>query len=144
MPRLAIANMMIGFVILFLAACAGAFRAFDLTEAFIKDQELLGQWEMVLLNSAHGHTNMFAMIQILFGLTMPWSRLSLRWKQWQTFSITSGAFAMGPLMMIRASMGPEESTHPIAILIGVFLSLSLAAIATHGGGLAAKVWQRHG
>jgi len=142
MPRIAILNMVIGFAVLFVAAAAGAFIANDLTEAFLKDMELLNNWNAVLTRSAHGHTNLFAMLHICFGLTVPYSTLSNGRKKLQTFGLFLGTFAMGPLMVARSTMPPTEGFDPLAIVIGVFLSCSLAMLFSHAYGLASKLLQR--
>ncbi len=142
MPRIAILNMVIGFAVLFIAAAAGAFIANDLTEAFLKDMELLNNWSAVLSRSAHGHTNLFAMLHICFGLTIPYSVLSIRIKKIQTVGLFLGTFAMGPLMIARSTMPPTEGFDPLAVLIGVCLSCSLAMLFSHAYGLTGKLLQR--
>lgn len=142
MPRVAILNMVIGFAVLFVAAAAGAFIANDLTEAFLKDMELLNSWDAVLSRSAHGHTNLFAILHICFGLTIPYSLLSMRVKKLQTVGLFLGTFAMGPLMIIRAGMAPSDGFDPVSILIGLFLSCALAMLFSHAYGLAGKLLQR--
>ncbi|RZA13013.1 MAG: hypothetical protein EOP10_30445 [Proteobacteria bacterium] len=138
MPRISLLNMAIGFSVLFLAACAGAFVSFDMTEAFLKDTTQLHNWQATLLASAHGHTNLFAMLHILLGLTFPYSSLSNRIKAWQTGGLFAGVIAMGPLMMIRASYGPSASLEGMGLLIGALLSLALLTLASH----AAALWYR--
>jgi hypothetical protein len=135
MPRLNILNMAIGFTVLFFAACAGAFVSFDMTEAFLKDASLLHSWRATLEASAHGHTNLFAMLHILLGLTLSYSPLSQRMKALQTAGLFAGVIAMGPLMMIRASYGPSASLEGMGLMIGVLLSLALVTLATHAAAL---------
>jgi hypothetical protein len=142
MHRLALINFIIGFSVLFLAAAAGAFIANDLSEAFIRDRELLNSWNAVLTRSAHGHTNLFGMLHICFGLTIPYSVFSVRIKKLQTFGLIAGTFAMGPLMMLRASTPPSEGVDVTAILIGCCLSLALATIFSHTCGLLGKYMNR--
>jgi hypothetical protein len=142
MPRIAILNMIIGFAVLFVAAAAGAFIANDLTEAFLKDMELLNSWNAVLSRSAHGHTNLFAILHVCFGLTIPYSVLSNKIKKIQTLGLFLGTFAMGPLMIARSTLPPSQGFDPLAISIGVFLSCSLAMLFSHAYGLTGKLLQR--
>lgn len=135
MPRLGLLNMAIGFLVLFFAACAGAFVSFDMTEAFLKNTALLHNWQMTLLASAHGHSNMFGILHILFGLTLPYSQLGPQIKAWQTVGLFAGVVAMGPLMMVRSSWGPSESLESIGLVIGLFLSCALATLASHSAAL---------
>lgn len=142
MPRIAIVNFLIGFVVLFLAASAGAFIANDLTESFLKDRELLNTWNAVLARSAHGHTNLFAILHICFGLTIPYSVFSSRVKFLQTIGLSAGTFAMGPLMLVRSFAPPTDSLDVTAILIGICLSGALVMIFSHACGLAGKIMRR--
>lgn len=142
MPQLAIANMFLGFLILFISASAGAFIGFDITEAFLKDKEYLESWQLTLFRSAHGHFNLFGLIHIAFALTMPYSVLSSKVKRLQTGGLFLGALAMGPLLIWRAYNGPSESLDLNEFLLGIFLSCALASIASHAYGLGVKVYRR--
>ncbi|RZA19663.1 MAG: hypothetical protein EOP10_19290 [Proteobacteria bacterium] len=135
MPRLGLLNMAIGFTILFFAACAGAFVSFDLTEAYLRDTTQLHTWRTMLLSSAHGHTNLFGMLHIALGLTLPYSPLSPKIKAWQSAGLFAGVIAMGPLLMVRSAWGPSESLEGIGLVIGALLSLSLLTLASHSSAL---------
>ncbi len=141
MARLGQLNMIIGFAVLFFAASAGSFIAFDITEGFLKDKAILDSWKLLLMRSAHGHTNLFALVHIAFGLTLPYSSLSSKIKALQTVGLGLGTLAMSILMMLRAWQGPTEEIDVIAIVTGGFLSASLCAIASHCYGLLYK-WKR--
>jgi hypothetical protein len=142
MPKIGLINMLIGFCTLFIAASAGAFISFDLTQAFLKDPALLHVWEITLMKSAHGHTNLFGILHITLGLTLPYSPWPEKWKVAQTIGLFAGVIAMGPLMMIRAYLGPTDSFEPVGLFIGACLSLALLAIASHAAGLAFKIMKR--
>ena len=135
MARISIWNMAFGFLLLFFAACAGAFVSFDMTDAFLKDPALLDSWQLTLMKSAHGHTNLFGMLHVMFGLTLPYSRLADKFKLWQSYGLVAGSVAMGPLMMIKAYGGPQQSFDPIGLCIGVCLSGSLVCLGTHAAAL---------
>ena len=141
MARLAILNMFIGFCIVAVAAAGGPFIATILTEGYLRDEKILTDWLLTLQMSAHGHTNLFGMLHIIFGLTLPYSIWSGRTKKWQTVGIAAGAVAMGPVMLVRAWLGPSESMDPTEIAIGALLSLSLLAISSHAVGLGAKYFR---
>jgi hypothetical protein len=135
MSRLGLLNIALGFVILFFAACAGAFVSFDLTEAYLRDIAQLHTWRTVLLSSAHGHTNLFGMLHIALGLTLPYSPLTQKHKAWQTCGLLAGVVAMGPLLMIRSAWGPSESLEGIGLAIGALLSLALLTLGSHAAAL---------
>ncbi len=143
MSRLSIFNMAIGFLLLFFSACAGAFVSFDMTNAFLRDPTLLDSWQLTLLKSSHGHTNLFGMIHVLFGLTLPYSRLPESVKKYQTLGLCAGSFAMGPLMMIKAYSGPQDSFDPLGLLIGVCLSAALLVLGTHASALFYRFVKRY-
>jgi hypothetical protein len=142
MPRLAILNMLIGFAVLTLAASAGAFIALDTTDAFLKDKAILDSWQMILQRSSHGHTNLFGLLHIAFGLTLPYSAWSLGVKKWQTVGLFLGTVAMGPVMIARSFMGPTSTLDGPEILMGVLLSAAFLTLLSHSAGLAKKLFSR--
>lgn len=139
MPRISILNMLIGFLAIFFAASAGSFIAFDTTEAFLKDPKLLDSWQLLTYRSAHGHTNLFGIIHILFALTLPYSKLSPRSKKIQSIGIAAGTFAMAVLMLVRAKIGPVDGIDVLDIAIGGCLSMALVAIGSHCYGLTHRL-----
>ncbi len=142
MSRLSILNMALGFLVLFLAACGGAFVSFDITQAYLHDTTQLQTWQMDLMKSAHGHSNLFGLLHVALGLTLPYSPLALRWKKWQTLGLFAGVLAMGPGMMIRAFGGPSESFDTVGLSIGLGLSLALACLGTHAAALFYRLLRR--
>jgi hypothetical protein len=130
--------MITGFVIISLAAAMGTFLATDMTDMFIHDPAALSTWNTTLQQSAHGHSNMFGILHIVFGLTMPYSTLNSRIKALQSAGIFMGALAMGPGMLFRASQMPSNSFDFSGILIGMLLSGCFAAICLHIYGLTRK------
>ncbi len=141
MQRIGILNMFLGFMLIFLAASAGAFVAMDATHRFL-DGVTVATWRDMLQASAHGHTSLFGIIHISFGITLPYSILSQRLKKIQTVAIFCGAMAMGPMMMIRAALGPTPTYEWNGLLIGGLLTLALFAIAGHAYGLLGKILSR--
>ncbi len=142
MPRLALFNLTFGFFVLFLAAAAGAFLADDITTGYLKDKALLDSWLLTLNKSAHGHTNLFALVHIAFGLTMGHSIFPSKVKLLQTIGLMLGTFAMGGAMLVRARLGPVEGIDPTGLVIGAMLSCALVALASHSAGLAGKMLKR--
>lgn len=141
MRRVALINLTIGFFCIFIAACGGVFVALRLTESFVTGV-LTPNWEAALHASSHGHTSLFGMIHIVMGLTMPYARSSDRMDVLKTIGLFSGAVAMGPMMMIRAALGPTLSTDWSGILVGFGLSLALVAIFFHAISLLRRVLER--
>lgn len=142
MPRLALFNMLTGFLIVAIAAMGGAFIANDIATAFLRDKSLLDTWEHAVTSSAHGHLNLFGILQVLFGLTLPYSIWPSRAKLGQTLGLLAGSLAMGPLMLWRAAQGPRDGVDPSAVTIGLCLSAALCAIITHALGLGVKLAKR--
>jgi hypothetical protein len=142
MPRLGLFNMMLGFCVLAIAAAAGAFVATDLTQGFVHDKELIDSWQLMLDKSAHGHTNLFALLHICFGLTLPYSSWKARFKMAQTAGLLLGTLAMGPGMMVKARILPHDGNNIIDILIGCMLSAALATLFSHSLGMGMKWYRR--
>ena len=80
MPRIAILNILIGWVAIVISAFGGVFIANDLASEFVINSGFQDSWRAVITQSSHGHFNMFGMLHIFMGLTMPYSLLSQRVK----------------------------------------------------------------
>lgn len=138
MSRIALLNMAWGFLLIFMAACGGAFVALNATDQFMAGA-VAPQWQSMLQASSHGHTSLFGIIHILLGLTLGYSKATPRENIVKSVGLFAGSFAMGPLLLIRAALGPTLSTEVNGILIGVGLSGALAAILFHAVGLSRRV-----
>jgi hypothetical protein len=141
MRRIAILNLAFGFGLIFVAACGGAFVALKSTESYLQGVTS-PQWETMLQASSHGHTNLFGVIHILLGLTLPYTRSTLLLDRLKTFALMAGSLAMGPLLLVRAHLGPSLSTDGIGLVIGTCLTLALAAILAHTLGLFSRFIER--
>ncbi len=142
MPRLGLINILIGFSVVVIAAFAGVFNAQSMTEGFLRDQAMLGSWEQVLSNSAHGHTSLFGFLHIFFGLTLMYSALPEMAKRLQTIGLFCGVVAMGPLMFVKALAGPSATTDSLSLVIGLLLSLALLSLVAHCTGVALRLLKR--
>jgi len=141
MPKLGIVNMILGFAVIAFAAATGALLATDITDAFLNHPERLQTWQLTLQRSAHGHANLFGILHVLFGLTLPWSKLSNRIKTMQTIGLFLGVLAVGPLMYFRSFSAPVLPPDAIGLVTGGFLVMALLAVSSHSFGLALKAWR---
>ncbi len=141
MSKVAICNMLVGFIVLFLAMCAGAFVATAADEAFLQQKELLFSWAYVLQKSAHGHLSLFGYLHILFGLSIPYSRHSQQVKVWQSGGIFLGTFAMSILMILRSWQGvpSAEGIDYLGALIGICLVAAMLSVLVHIHGLWCRI-----
>ena len=137
MPRIGLLNMVIGFMGVVFAASGGAFVANDTARA-IFDGTTTETWLMTLQRSAHGHTALFGVLHVLFGLTLPYSPLPARLKVWQTVGLSSGLMAMGPLMVWRSFGTATTDYSAVEVIIGTLLSCALLAIFSHAAGIFLK------
>jgi len=137
MPKLALYNMALGFAWICVAAAAGAFVSTSLTEQFLNEIQHK-DWLLTLKTSAHGHTNMFAVIHILFGLTMPYSMVNNRVKRLQTYGITLGTIAVAFGLLAIGFRGPVRGLHLFEVLTGAFLSCALLALIVHVYGICLR------
>jgi hypothetical protein len=140
MPRLSIVNFFIGFLCLCLGASAGVFIATSKSAIYLVDGKFPVAWADLLKESAHGHFNLFALIHIALGLTLPYSKLQAKWKMLQTIGLGLGTLAMGPGLWLRAVAGPENSLMEYGL--GACLSLALLALVAHTFALAQKLASR--
>lgn len=143
MPRISLVNFAIGFWTLFIAAASGAFIATDLTASYVAEQAINPTWNTVLLSSAHGHTNLFGLLHIAFGLTLPYSRLASRWQVLQSAGLFCGVLAMGPGMFLRSLHAPSaDGTDTIGFVLGVLLSAALASLFSQAVALSSRCFAR--
>ena len=70
MSKVSVINVLIGWIGLVISAFAGVFIASDLSTEFINHSQMSETWKSVIIQSSHGHSNMFSMIHILFGLSL--------------------------------------------------------------------------
>ena len=105
MSKVSLINILIGWIGLVISAFAGVFIASDLSTEFINHSQMSETWKSVIIQSSHGHSNMFSMIHILFGLSLSYSVYTNRTKIIQTIFFM-GIVAMGPLMYLRSNIKP--------------------------------------
>ena len=139
MSRLALTNMVIGFVLVFLSASLGTFIVNEMTTLYVTAPQQLTAWQHTLARSAHGHSTLCGLMHILFGLTLPYSRLSPRLKLWQTVGIGAGSIAMGPLLLLKSLTQPSLDLDPLSLLMGLLLSTFLFAIIFHAFGIFLRI-----
>ena len=134
-------NILIGFILLVSASFAGYFLGHDANQAFIHQTGELASWGYALRRSAHGHGNLFGMLHILYGLTLPYSSVGQRTRCWQTVGLSMGSLAMAFVMVIRAARGvPGVGFDLGGSFVGLLLLGSLTALLSHCFGLAKKVF----
>lgn len=139
MARLARINMLIGFTVLFFAACSGPFLAQTATEAFLYYQGELNSWSYTLLASAHGHSSLFGVLHCLFALSLRESLFSLRLKYLQTAGLVAGSLAMSLMLVVRAFSLPEIGFDMVGVIIGTMLSCALLSLGSHCVGIAGRL-----
>ncbi len=140
MSRIALGNILFGFVIIIFCSLGGFFLATDAEKYFQIDKTLLVTWQYTLFKSAHGHCNLFGILHILMGLTLPYSHLKSHYHIAQSFGLALGTLTMGVLMVIRGLHGiPSSAYDSMGITIGTFLSLAVGALMLHSFGIAKKL-----
>lgn len=142
MSRLSLFNILFGFTIILFASCWGAFLSREASYALVENKELLNRWFFVIQKSAHSHSNQFAQIQILFGLTLSFSQIDPKYKLLQTIALVLGTFSMSILMFFKSLQAPSHSIDSLQIIMAMTLGLWLLGIASHCFGLAQKLFKR--
>jgi len=138
MSKVSLTNFLIGFFLIFISASSGAFLANEISIKYISENNILDSWSSLIQKSAHGHTNLFAIIHICFGLTFPYSVANKLVKKLQTVGLFLGSFAMSVLMMVRSFYPPVSQTDYLGFIIGIFLSAALVALLTHMLGIGIR------
>ena len=141
MNRIALINMAWGFMLILMAACGGVFVALNTTEAFMQGI-VTPRWQELLQTASHGHISLFGVIHVLLGLTIPYAKASPFENRIKSIGVALGSLAMGPLLLVRAALGPTMSTELNGVLIGVCLSSAIFAIAYHAFGIMLKIAHR--
>lgn len=141
MPKISIIHMAIGFSVVFFVAAAGAFLSLDITDSYVYETGQIDTWQHLLLRSAHGHTNLFGMLHILFGLTLPYSNFSQKVKNFQGCGLGMGTLAMSLGLFIQAQLGPSQGYSVIGVVLGILLSAALVAIGSHSVALFSKAFR---
>ena len=138
MPKIGLFNMAFGFAVMAFAAAAGGFIAWDINQMALEGGKEISDWSIMLRRSAHGHTNLFGMIHILFGLTLPYSTFSLKLKKLQSIGLVLGTIAVSVGLFLQSYKGPTSSIDLLGLVEGAFLSCALVAIASHSYSLFFK------
>ena len=140
MPRISILNFILGFLTIILAASFGSFLANSITKQVLEDSLNDVSWQFVLLKSAHSHSNLFGFLQILFGLTLPYSKLSTRFKVFQTWGIFSGVISMSLILCAKSFFHPASVFSDFFYFTSVILlSLFIFSLCLHCYGLSLKL-----
>ncbi len=122
--------MSFGFFMLFFGSCSGAFLANITTENILHEPKELSAWAYVLFKSSHGHGNLFAMIQILFALSLPHIKTKKSLQTAQSIGLTLGTFTMTVLVYFRSLFKPEH-IDILGFFVGLSLSLFMIALLSH-------------
>ena len=144
MPVVGLVNISLGFFSLVISGFAGVFLATQSADAFLSDSSVLQSWQHTLQASAHGHTSLFGLIQVVVGLTLPYARMPHKVQVLQTIGLSGGVFAMSVLMMMRAFAGPSSSYDVLGVIIGLCMSGFFLAIMSHWFGITSRIWRRNG
>ncbi len=139
MTRLALINMVIGFVLVFLSASLGTFIVNEMTELYLTAPQHLAAWQHTLARSAHGHSTLCGLVHILFALTLPYSCLPPRFKLWQAGGILAGSIALGPLLLLKSLTQPSLDLDLLSLTMGLLLSMFLFALAFHAFGIFLRI-----
>lgn len=139
MGKLSLGNMAFGFWLVVYGSIVGIFLSFEESRAILYQPENLHSWQMSLFRSVHGHTNLFGMLHVLLGLTLPYSKWSEKTKKFQSIGLGLGSLAMGCLLWVKYLSQPSDQLDLLGGLLGLCLSLALVALLSHTVGLLAKI-----
>ena len=142
MRKMATLNILLGFMLLFFLAMSGLFLRKEVVDQYLTAPEGLQSWRYMLMRSAHGHGNLFAMIQILYGVSLPYSRSKNTARIFQTTGFFLGACAMSVLVFLEAQAKPSAIGWSMnQLCIGTCISAWSIAMVWHSYGLASQFWR---
>lgn len=124
-------NIIVGFSAIVFAAAGGFFLANEQAISFAQNSTSNTTWWYAVAASAHGHTNLFGILHVLFGLTLGMSYASPNLKKMQFIGLSLGTVAMSFLMVARSLSHPSTSFDFLGYLIGFMLSSTLISLSTH-------------
>ena len=140
MSKVSLVNILVGFIVIVLASIGGLFLGLETKSSLAQDSIQLLKWKMVMYKSSHAHTNLFGMLHILMGLTMPYSYWNGKIKRWQTWALLSGTLSMGVLMIFRARIDMNSRGEEfLGFVMGLGLFFSLIGLTLHCLGLTYKL-----
>ncbi len=135
-------NMLCGFFLLFFCGLMGVFLRMEVVQQYVFSPGISDSWRISLFRSSHAHGTLFALLQIVYGLSIPYSSSRNFTRIFQSIGIGIGAWVMSLLVFLESYSTPSVSTWTWnQLCIGIGLSLWMLAIASHGYGLAARIWR---
>ena len=142
MRKLAACNILSGFFLLFFAGMMGLFLRMEVVQHYFLFSERPLPWRLALFRPSHAHGTLFALVQVVFGLTIPYSFCKKRSLVLQSIGIGLGAWVMSIFVFFEAYARPDPAIWSWnQLLIGVGLGTWMLAMAWHGYGLAGRIWQ---
>ena len=135
--NLRLLNIVSGFFLLFASACGGFFLSLNTQTALSHDPQMLSSSLYIMQKSSHSHTNLFALIHIVFALTLKDSKLSLQSKKYQTIALFLGSFTMSMLMLTRSFFPGDLAL--LKYVSAIFLCFFLLALLSHCYGVLRKL-----
>jgi NADH:ubiquinone oxidoreductase subunit K len=142
MRKMATLNILLGFITLFFLAMSGLFLRKEVVDQYLASPDGLQSWRYMLMRSAHGHGNLFAIIQILYGVSLPYARSRNIARIFQTMGFFLGAFAMSTLVFLEAQSKPSPIGWSLnQLCIGACISAWSIAMVWHIYGLSSQFWK---
>jgi hypothetical protein len=142
MRKIAAYNIISGFILLFFIGIVGFFLRIEVVQHYFFSPETPASWRLSLFRSAHAHGSLFALIQIVYGLSIPYSLCKKSSLVFQSIGVGLGAWVMSVLVYFESYSSPALYTWSWnQLCIGVGLGAWMIAITWHGYGLAGRIWQ---
>lgn len=141
MRKLMAINMLSGFFLLFFCGLMGLFLRMEVVQQYVFSPGVSDSWRISLFRSSHAHGTLFALLQIVYGLSIPYSSSRKSVRIFQSIGIGIGAWVMSVLVFLESYASPSVSTWTWnQLCIGIGVSLWMIALASHGYGLAVRIW----
>ncbi len=142
MRKIAACNILAGFFLLFFIGMMGFFLRIEVVQQYLFSSQTSSSWRISLFRSAHAHGTLFALIQIVYGLSIPYSCCKKTALLLQSIGLALGAWVMGVLVFFESHSTPDLSSWSWnQLCIGGGLGAWMVAIAWHGYGIAGRIWR---
>src|SRR3989338_5734239 len=130
MKKLMAINMLSGFFLLFFCGLMGVFLRIEVIQQYVFSPGASDSWRVALFRSSHDHGTLFALLQIVYGLSIPYSNSRKSVRIFQSMGIGVGAWVMGVLVFFESYSSPSLTWTWNQLCMGGGIGLRMLAVAS--------------
>ena len=142
MKKIAALNILSGFSMLLFMGMVGVFLRLEVVQHYYFHADMQLPWKVSLFKSSHAHGTLFALIQIVYGLSIPYSICNTPALIFQSIGFLLGTLVMSVFVFLESFSSPNVYAWSLnQFLIGIGLGVWMLAIAWHSYGIAGRIWR---